>query len=283
MSKSYYNDISLKSFGPVIHEQGTHMIMSGVQKPLIERIVSVDTAYGSLVSEKITGVKQMEVDSVSIPFTFYNITATNNTFTVVKQGGATLILTLAIGYYATVANVVSAINTALSATYGVGAVVFSINSVTKKTEIACTANYTFTFFNGAVYKSLGYILGFRSDLLVFGSSFVSEAVAYLMFPRHLYLTINEWTNQSSNNFSVPTGVGGVLHKNIIARIAVPTELNFGSIINASYGNGLLVSETRKYAEKINVLRLELGLVDETGEKIGLNGADFIVNLRLLCE
>lgn len=281
MSKSYYNDISLKSFGPVIHEQGTHMIMSGVQKPLVERIVSVDTVYGSLISEKIAGLKQMEVDSVSIPFTFYNITAANNTFTVVKQGGATLNLVMTVGYYATVADVVSAINTALTVAYGAGAVVFSIHPVTKKTVITCTANYSFVF--GDAVGSLGYILGFRSDLMVAGSSFVSDAVAYLMFPRHLYLTINEWTNQSSNNFSVPTGVGGVLHKNIIARIAVPTELNFGSIINASYGNGLLVSEIRKYAEKINVLRLELGLVNETGETIGLNGADFVVNLRLLCE
>lgn len=281
MSKSYYNDISLKTFGPVIQEQGSHMVMTGVQKPLVERIVSVDTAYGSIVSEKITGVKQMEVDSVSIPYTFYNITSVNNTFTVVKQGGATLVLTLAVGYYASVADVVSAVNTALASTYGVGAVVFSIESVTKKTVITCTANYSFTF--GDAVGSLGYVLGFRSDLSVPGSSFVSGAVAYFMLPRHLYLTANEWSSQSANNFTAPTGVGGVLHKNIIARIAVPNGLAYGGVINASHSNGLLLSDIRKYLEKINVLRLELGLVDETGENIGLNGADFVVNLRLLCE
>ena len=209
MSKSYYNDISLKTFGPVIQEQGSHMIMSGVQKPLVERIVSIDTAYGSTVSEKITGVKQLEVDSVSIPFTFYNITTANNTFTVIKQGGATLVLTLTVGHYATVADVVSAVNTALTSTYGGGAVVFSIHPVSKKTVITCNANFTFVF--GDAVGTLGYVLGFRSDLLVPGSSFVSDAVAYLMLPRHLYLTANEWNSQSSHHFSVPTGAQGVLH------------------------------------------------------------------------
>lgn len=290
MSNSYYNDESLKTFGPIMREHGSHMIMSGVQKMSIERIVSIDTSYSSslsglsglsgstLIAEKITGLKQLEVDSVSIPFTFYNITESNNTFTVVKQGGTTLHLVLVSGFYATVTDVIAAINTALAATYGSGAVVFSINSVTKKTQIACTANYSFMFSEGC----LGHLLGFRTDLDI-GSAFTSTAVAVLAFPRHLYLTINEWSGQGINNFSVPTSNSGVLSKNIIARIALPSGVTFGSMINASHSNGLLVSEIRKYTEKINILKLELALIDETGTKVGLNGADFVVNLRLLCE
>jgi hypothetical protein len=294
MSKSYYNDIALKTFGPVIQEHGSHMIMSGVQKNLVEHIVTVDTLYNTssndtvFLAEKITGVKQLEIDSVSIPYTFYNITAANNTMTVVKQGGATLNLVLTPGYYASVADLVSAINTLLAATYGSGEVVFSILSITKKTIITCTANYMFTFntdasacFKSVFSKSLGYILGFRENLS-YGNAFASPAVALLMLPRHIYLTLNEWSGQSVRNFSAPTS-SGVISNNIICKISVPTGLNFGSIINASPSNGLLVTEVRKYMEKINVLRMELTLVDESGIKLDLNGADFIVALRLLCE
>lgn len=285
MSVSYYNDIHLKSSGPTIHEHGSHMIMTGVQQNLVERIVSVDTVYRAstnsdtiLISEKIVGVKQMEVDSVDIPFTFYNITTLNNSFTVVKQSGSTLNLVLTAGHYSSINDVISAINTLLSATYGSGAVVFSIDPITKKTHINCTSNYSFTFTST---NSIAKILGFRSDLS-FGSSFVSDSIALLHCPRHLYLTINEWSGQNINNFSVPTSKG-LLNKNIIARITVPTGLSFGSIINASHSGGLLVSEVRHYAEKNNILRMEMTLIDENGVKIDLNGADFVANLRLLCE
>ncbi len=294
MSKSYYNDIALKTFGPVIQEQGSHMIMSGVQKSLIEHIVTVDTLYNTsstdtvFLAEKIAGVKQLEVDSVSIPYTFYNITASNNTITVIKQGGATLNLALTPGYYASITDVISAINTLLSATYGAGAVVFSIHSITKKTIITCTANYMFTFntdasdyLKNSFNKSLGFMLGFR-DNLTYSNTFVSPAVAIMMLPRHIYLTLNEWSGQSVRNFSAPTS-SGVISNNIICKISVPNGLAFGSIINASPSNGLLVTEVRKYMEKINILRMELTLVDETGAKLDLNGANFIVALRLLCE
>jgi hypothetical protein len=50
---------------------------------------------------------------------------------------------------------------------------------------------------------------------------------------------------------------------------------------ANRANGLLVSETRKYLEKVNIQRISLQLLDDAGRPVQLNGADFSVCLRLV--
>ena len=70
--------------GPSVRQQDSHMIMEGVSKPLKEKIVSIDTKFRRdifnmdadvilLFGEKITEVKSLEVDSIDIPITFFNI------------------------------------------------------------------------------------------------------------------------------------------------------------------------------------------------------------------
>jgi len=71
------------------------------------------------------------------------------------------------------------------------------------------------------------------------------------------------------------------NKNIIAKISIPSSTTFGDTLCANKENGLLVSEVRKYLEKVNIQRMNLQLLDDAGRVIHLNGADFSVCLRLV--
>jgi hypothetical protein len=65
-------------------------------------------------------------------------------------------------------------------------------------------------------------------------------------------------------------------------VSVP-DTEFGTMITASHGNGLLVSEVRKYLEKVNIQRMQVQLLDDAGNVIDMNGGDFAVNLRVVSE
>jgi hypothetical protein len=71
-------------------------------------------------------------------------------------------------------------------------------------------------------------------------------------------------------------------KNIIAKIPILSTVKFGDTLCVNKSNGL-VSEVRKYLEKVNIQRMNLQLLDDAGQVINLNGADFSVCLRLVHE
>ena len=134
-------------------------------------------------------------------------------------------------------------------------------------------------------SGLGWLLGYRGNSYsINGSSkrATSEGVILLKYPRHIYVVFNEFSNSSNMNaFHVP-GSNSNLNKNIIARVSVP-DTGFGTTITASHGNGFLVSEVRKYLEKVNIQRMQVQLLDDAGNVINMNGGDFSVNLRVVSE
>ena len=83
---SYYYDV----LEPSVQQQGSHMIMKGVSKTLKEKIVNIDTKYRSnydytsytssnmVFGEKLSEVRSMEVLSIDVPMTFYNIYGNND-------------------------------------------------------------------------------------------------------------------------------------------------------------------------------------------------------------
>ena len=104
---SYYYDV----LEPGVQQQGSHMIMKGVSKTLKEKIVNIDTKYrpnydytsyasaNMVFGEKLSEVRSMEVVSIDIPITFYNIYANNdcltngNNYLRIKTGGTDKVLT----------------------------------------------------------------------------------------------------------------------------------------------------------------------------------------------
>ena len=289
--------------GPSVRQQDSHMIMEGVSKPLKERIVSIDTKFRKdifnmnadvnlVLGEKITEVKSIEVDSVDIPITFFNINSYNNSFVIkiTNPSVSTHTVFLTPGFYSSLSAIATEINLRLDAIvvdaivdtgFNVGDV--SFNLIGNRGVFSTTSNSYDIYFNGS--SGLGWLLGYRGNSYsINGSSkkAISEGVALLKYPRHIYVALNEFSNSSNMNvFHVP-GSNSNLNKNIIARVSVP-DTGFGTTITASHGNGFLVSEVRRYLEKVNVQRIQVQLLDDAGNVIDMNGGDFAVNLRVVSE
>jgi len=304
---SYYFDNKNVLSGPSVRQQDSHMIMEGVSKPLKERIVSIDTKFrrdifnldadvNLVLGEKITEVRSIEVDSVDIPITFFNINSYNNSF-VIKIASPSVsshTVSLTPGFYTSLAAVAAEINARLDAIvdsgFNVGDV--SFNLIGNRGVFSTTSNSYDISFNSPAdsrcnfsLSGLGWLLGYRSNSYSINSSnkrATSEGVALLKYPRHIYVALNEFSNSSNvNAFYVP-GSNSNLNKNIIARVSVP-DTGFGTTITGSHGNGFLVSEVRKYLEKVNIQRIQVQLLDDAGNVIDMNGGDFAVNLRVVSE
>jgi hypothetical protein len=290
--------------GPSVRQQDSHMIMEGVSKPLKERIVSIDTKFrrdifnmdadvNLVLGEKITEVKSIEVDSVDIPITFYNINGDNNKFVIgiTNPSVSTHTIALTPNFYTSVSALATEINSKLVAIGTNFAVTdISFNFTAGKGVFSTTSksyDISFNSFEDCRGRSsgLGWLLGYRGNSYsINGSSkkATSEGVILLKYPRHIYVALNEFSNSSNMNaFHVP-GNNSNLNKNIIARVSVP-DTGFGTTIAASHGNGLLVSEVRKYLEKVNIQRMQVQLLDDAGNVIDMNGGDFAVNLRVVSE
>ena len=268
------------------------MVMGGVIKPLRERIVSIDTKFRKDIfnffadvnltfDEKLTEVKSIEVDTIDIPMYFFNIR--DETFNI-THGGITYTVTLTPGFYSNTASLASEINTKLTDT-GFAATDISFNVNGGKGVFSTTSDTFDISFNGNSGNSgksgLGWLLGFRANSYTIQSSSktaTSEGVILLKYPRHIYVALNEFSNSNVNSFHIYSN----LNKNIIARVSVP-DTGFGTTITATHGNGFLVSEVRRYLEKVNIQRMNLQLLDENFNVIDLNGGDFSITLRLVCE
>ena len=291
---SLYFDNKNVFMGPTVKQQDSHMIMEGVSKPLKERIISIDTKFRKDIfnfnadinltfGEKITEIRSIEVDSVDIPMTFFNINADNNNFNIVKSAFAHTI-SIAPGFYVNIAAVATAINAEMVA-IGSGFSVsdISLNLSSNKSVFSTTSDTFDISFNGS--SGLGWLLGFRGNSYSINNSakkVTSEGVGLLKYPRHIFVALNEFSNSSNMNAFYVPGSNSNLNKNIIARVSVP-DTGFGTTITASHSNGLLVSEVRKYLEKVNIQKMNVQLLDDAGNVIDLNGGDFLITLRVICE
>jgi hypothetical protein len=288
---SYYFDNKQITLGPSVKQQDSHMIMTGVSKTLKERIISIDTkfrkdyVYGQnadadftvTFGEKISEVKSIEVEAIDIPLTFFNINSSNNTFYIDAS-----LITLTPGFYSNISTVTTEINDKLiSAGISASDLSFSVINISQTSIFRTNTNTYDISFNGSYKTNLGWLLGFRKNSYRISSSIVSECSINLKNPRHIFLAINEFSNSNVNSFLAPFENTN-LNKNIIARISIP-DAGFGTTIIASHSNGFLVSEIRKYLEKVNIQRMHIQLLDDAGNVINLNGSDFAITFKVVCE
>ena len=301
---SYYYDV----LEPTVQQQGSHMIMKNVSKTLKDKIVNIDTKYrtdydytsfasvNAVFGEKLSEVRSMEVVAVDIPITFYNISANNsclsdgnNYVKIKKNGDPAKILILTPNYY-TSTTFKTEVNSQLASLGLAGDI--SYNIVNNKSYFSsASSSYSFATnvdICGNTYEmngqnNLGWVFGFRdTSYNLTTAGLTSECILNLKTPRHLFLALNEFSQGNSNSFVSPLEKTNQ-SKNIIAKICLSSTVSFGDTLCANKANGLLVSEVRKYLEKVNIQRMNLQLLDDSGRVINLNGADFSICLRLVHE
>lgn len=300
---SYYYDV----LEPSVQQQGSHMIMKGVSKPLKEKIVNIDTKYRTdydyrsyasanmVFGEKLSEVRSMEIVSLDIPITFYNIFENNdclqngNNYLRIKNGGTSKILTITPNYYtdisfvAEINNQLQNLSLSTDISYSVVNNKSFFKSKVSTYSLATNVDMCGNVYDSNIQNNLGWVMGFRdTSYNLTTSGIASECILSLKTPRHLFLALNEFSQGNSNSFVSPLEKTNQ-SKNIIAKICIPSTVKFGDTLCVNKANGLLVSEVRKYLEKVNIQRMNLQLLDDAGRVIQLNGTDFSLCLKLVHE
>lgn len=299
---SEYNELFLE---PKTTQYGSHMVMTNVSKPNKKKYINIDTKfrdeynylstsnYNLTLPERITDVKTMTVTNVEIPILFYNISSSlgNNSFKItnLSSNNTNTLIIIPDGQY-TSNTLVTAINrltgnltfdisgnyTQFYTTADSFTVDFTVNDQNMKD------NYNFRY-------KLGWIMGFRKTSYYVTTSHsdntatstingytvtISEKTIDLNGPRYLYLAIEEFGKGNQKSFISPIATA-FINKNIIARISLDnTRYPFGSIFPTNRMYGSLLTDTRSYTGKIDLMKLNIQLLSETGNPISLNDYDF---------
>lgn len=316
MSK-YYGDKELFAT-PEVSQYGSHMIMTNVVKQTRTKYINLDTkfaddyvnnttnpsnlstfnqsSYTFTLPQRINDIKSIKVRSAEIPMTFYNISAfnANNTMTLTVGNGSPIILIIPDGNY-TNSSLITAL-TGLISSNSISNFAVSNNSVNGKTTFTNTSSSNDITLNFAInpdgtfdkynFKNkLGWLLGFRKPSYIIVKStgtLTGESILQIDW-KYLYLAVDEFSNGNQNSFASQLS-SSLINKSILSKIVLNRELyNFGSILPALYSMGYLLSDRRSYNGKIDIQKLNVQLLNEYGNVVNLNGADFSVGLEIEYE
>jgi hypothetical protein len=297
---------------PQTTQVGSHMIMSNVQKQVKTKLVNLDTKfrddyqydqvcnYNITLPERINEVKSIEVKSVELPLSFYNISANlgNNYFKVSKYSDSTTfaLVDISDGYY-TSSTLITAFDTAianLSNSYFHDLSLNIDNGIASFKTTASLNTYVVEFdvdSTGATDKfhfttKLGWLLGFRQksyNITTLLNKY-AENVVDLTNPRYLYLAIEEFNKGNQKSFITPLS-GFMVNKNVIARLQLNHQLypnkvgTSVTVLPLNQYNGLL-SDIRTYTGKVDLQKINVQLLSETGIPMDLNGLDFSFTLKV---
>ena len=126
-----------------------------------------------------------------------------------------------------------------------------------------------------ISKNLGWRLGFRNECYTCSQSYVSESIYNLVPTQYIYFVLNEYTN---NNSTTVMGIFSedYLEKNILAKIPLHVE-PFKILYD---NNSTLISKKRDYFGPIDIAKFSIKLLDQYGDAVDLNDADYSFTLEL---
>jgi len=117
----------------------------------------------------------------------------------------------------------------------------------------------------------------------------TEKICNYLNPRYLFLEIRERERKKENriNYAFESNILCLkMSKYIIARITMDYHIfPYGSVMPANIFNGFLISDIRRYKEKIRLEDLEIRLLNEFGFPICLNGFEisFCIAVEYECD
>ena len=295
----YYNKNDL-FMEPKTQQYGNHMVMTNVHKSTKIKHISIDTKFRDdydytlpanfqiVLPERVNDVHSMRVTNMEIPMSFYNISANlgNNYFKIIN-GGTTTIITLDDNNYDA-----ASLHTAINQKITLSGLSCTVTANGRTSIVSNTTNVTIVFdidksgnsdkFN--FKQKLGWLLGFRKQSYdITATATTAECTLDISGPRYLYLAIDEFNKGNQNSFVSPLS-SSLINKNIIARISLDkSQYGYGTILPVNTYNGLLATDKRCYTGKVDLQKMQIQLLNETGIPMNLNGYDFSFCLEASCE
>jgi len=250
--------------------------------------------------EKINKISSMKIKSAEIPTSFYAISPKlNNTTFRIKTASNTHVIQLPEGNYecqfldrTKAAFIENAINDALKRS-DVNDIVYTVDIVSCKSVFAGRSSSPVTFtidFNvdneGNIDNSisimfrLGWQLGFRGASYS-GNTAVSESICLVTGPRYLFIAINDYQNNSTNNFTAAFSES-ILSPHIMHRVSLSNLLSSSNRIFQLGDIKDSANSKREYFGPVDIQRLTISIYDEYGRIVDLNGIDWSILLEFDC-
>ena len=280
----------------------------GTMNPLNTRVVTrilnidsrfrdeLDTNSGDFLINlpmKFYKVVSMQVSTVEIPYSFYGISKSfgNNFFTLeVNDGGAITRNQFVIpdGNYES-SQFIDAVNVALGSnapdpTDPFSCVQFSYDPITRRTTVTGLTSIlptlqSFSLFfdlnsngdpdNTSLTSKIGYNLGFVKKSYSGELTYTSESVVDPQSIEYMFISVDDFQNNVSNNAFVSAFQDSFLDNNILARIS-PKSLYKETVVT----DETLLSEPRQYFGPVDIQKMRIRLVDEYGRVIDMNKANY---------
>jgi len=288
-------------------------VINPIKKRVINKILNIDsrfrdnyystssTNYNVALPTNFNDVLQIQLLSIEIPQTYYNISKQygNNFFTVVVNGTAEVI-NIPDGNYdpTTITTIINKQLTNLGGDFA--DVVFTCNLI-NFTTISTGTGQMLVGFNGGQSSGatlelnfqadrfgiddrftplplkLGWMIGFRNGIYINNQNYVSEGIFDYTGPRYFYLVVDDYNTSVVNNFYGAFN-SSLLNKNILARIS--TQINVSGYNTLEQNNMRNITPPREYMGPVNLNNLTIQLLDEFGRVVNLNNMDFSFSLQL---
>jgi hypothetical protein len=282
-----------------------------IEKRLVTKLVCIDTFFRSsylstkstdftyTFPETINNVVSLQLSSIEIPYTWYNISAEqkNNFFIIIDSSNISHIITITDGNY-TITTLLSEITYQLEQTFEDKSFIISDSSINLNTVLQCSIyplpqqyitilnenndNFSLNFSTSGPI-SLGWILGFRHNINSDGNyyysntySYSGETMAMMSSNNYLFVDVDDFHNHHStdsvisvvrNQQSTPSYIGN----NIMARMPITGE--YGTLITTTHSIDY-ISKKREYFGPIKLEKMNIRMLNRFGEVINLNQNDY---------
>jgi hypothetical protein len=255
---------------------------------------SQSTNFNITLPTQFNDVLTMQLDSIELPLTFYNISKQyGNNFFTIDASGSSEVISIPDGNY-TFDGILTILNNSMTTLGGLFSnILFTIDNTNSNGSGRMIVglksgsplfNFTLNFQankfgiedrNTPLPLKLGWIFGFRNGIYVNNSVYISEGLVDLNTFRYLYLVIDDHNNNVSNNyFSAFTN--SVLNKNILARISLQADTYTVLLQN----NLNIITSPRRYFGPVNIQNMNIQILDEYGRIVDLNNMDLSFCLSL---
>lgn len=278
-------------------------ILNPLRRPQNRQFLNVDTRfrdnyYGSSstnynlsLPNQFTNVLSIQLLSLEMPTSFYIISKQfgNNYFNLIVEGENPTVITVPNGNYS-VTGVISYLNSEMQKLGGnFQYITFNVNidsngdgsnqtivNIDPSQNISFSLNFQANTYgiedkNTPLPLKFGWILGFRNGIYENNITYVSEGVIDLSGPRYIYLVIDDYHNNVSNNFYGAFN-SSILNKNILSRITLNSNAKTFSVFNQNNLN--IVSYPRIYFGPVSIQNFGIQVLDEYGRVIDLNNMDY---------
>jgi len=249
--------------------------------------------------DKINKVIKMSISNIQLPLTSYSISShlKNNQFKI-SYNEQEFICKLPDGNYSTqfkdtAASIEVTINELIKNS-GVpdinSNVKFSVDKISGKSVFTCdnsgdlSVDFTMDDTLNPLSFKLGWLLGFRAGKYT-GPAVVSEGLCHISGSKYVFLGIDDYQNNGSNNF-IANFNESTLPSNIITRLNIDHAKEENGVYSSSLEQDLnmnIYTNTREYFGPVDIQKLTFTLYDQFGRVIDLNYMDWSIVLSLKCQ